>query len=388
MSKTFARLLRTGLFVFATSVSCRDATQLTAPAETKTLTTTLTISVEATGEEMPGQFVLLLDDQRLVVSPNVAVKLTIIAGPHAVAITSITSNCDVAGDARQVVTAIRGQDVPVHFSIKCVPHIKSLEDRDVVFVRDRDLFAIRSDGTGLVQITDAGPAEWYFNPSWSHDGRRLAFTKWSEGTDRVLVFSSDSVTAVSTVAFDGVMPTWSNSDDMIAYARAGAIYVTGLESPATPLSILEGTQPAWAPHEGRLAYVREVTTWDDSPTTSDIFIYDIQKGTDARLTNASPTAIFSAPAWSPDGQHLALSVSDSHACDASGCGIAIMNTDGSNLHIITPLSFSASVAWAPDARRIAFGGTGGIYVVNDDGSDLHLLAPNGFQPTWRKVPQK
>jgi Tol biopolymer transport system component len=67
-----------------------------------------------------------------------------------------------------------------------------------------------------------------------------------------------------------------------------------------------------------------------------------------------------APAWSADGQRLALIL---------GADVAVMNGDGTDLRQVTSGSRARCPAWSPDGTRLAFGTAAGtIHVVNVDGT--------------------
>lgn len=113
-------------------------------------------------------------------------------------------------------------------------------------------------------------------------------------------------------------------------------------------------------------------------------------GTDQlRLTNN--TGVDYHPVWSPDGRRIAyLSQNGSNFTFA----IKMMNADGSNQAVITPLFYNFCVwpfqddwamSWSPDGRKITFPENGDIYSVNADGTDRVNLTNNpawDSEPTW------
>jgi len=76
------------------------------------------------------------------------------------------------------------------------------------------------------------------------------------------------------------------------------------------------------------------------------------------------------PAWSPDGQYIALYSSEE---------IYVMKTDGSGRRRIAD---GGGAVWSPNSQMIAFEQSGdSIYTVNADGSGLMRIA-EGRSPAW------
>src|SRR6266545_322875 len=92
------------------------------------------------------------------------------------------------------------------------------------------------------------------------------------------------------------------------------------------------------------------------------------------------TDVAYSPSWSPDGSRLAYT--------GQG-GIGIVNSNGTDAHVITALG--SDPAWSPDGSRIVFranpnpGTAGELYLVNTDGSNELRLTTSGFdkeRPAW------
>jgi Tol biopolymer transport system component len=121
----------------------------------------------------------------------------------------------------------------------------------------------------------------------------------------------------------------------------------------------------------------------------DLFVVQVDDGEEARLTRGK---LVSGPAWSPDGQLIAMALgthgtgvptvatTDIYVLDAGG-GVPRRLTD-------TPRVFESAPAWSPDGSRIAFArwryetaydGKGAIFVMKRDGSGQRLvLSPRHF----------
>lgn len=157
-----------------------------------------------------------------------------------------------------------------------------------------DLFIANIDGSGLRQVMQPGrlAALNYraFEPDWSPDGERIAFTfiRYYNPPDD----DPYRRTHIATVPVTGGPPTF--------YSTSGYEY-----------------QPRWSPDGQRLAYVSEqpilfdadanpitVEDEDDLERYPEIWIGDASGTNKSRLTNLGEIGA-SNPRWSPDGQQLA-----------------------------------------------------------------------------------
>lgn len=95
---------------------------------------------------------------------------------------------------------------------------------------DASLYAINVDGTGLKQLTTVPGSD--FDPAWSPDGTRIAFTSLRDGTKDIflLTLETGEVTRLTTVVQpvqENLQPSWSPFGNQIAYTvrRFGAYQV-------------------------------------------------------------------------------------------------------------------------------------------------------------------
>jgi Tol biopolymer transport system component len=90
-----------------------------------------------------------------------------------------------------------------------------------------------------------------------------------------------------------------------------------------------------------------------------------------------------APAWSPDGERIAFSVSYGGAIDDE---LFVVGADGSGLVQLTHNARSDSdPAWSPDGSRLAFVRDGTIRTMDPEGTHVRRLTPEavvGFDPAW------
>jgi TolB protein len=188
-----------------------------------------------------------------------------------------------------------------------------------------DLFVVGADGRGLRRVTE-DPGSEESEPSWSPDGRRIAYTQWPH--------ADMPPPGVHIAAADG-----SKDRDL-----AGGEFMT---------------QPAWSPDGRQIAYVAS----RDGGDVTDIWVMRSDGSGKRKLTGTASGN--DDPAWSPGGDQIAFSI-------YGGPGnqdVAVVNADGSGLRRLTSsAAYEYGPAWSPDGRRIAYVRDGAIHVMRADGS--------------------
>tara|TARA_B100001123_G_scaffold148369_1_gene171814 strand:+ start:3408 stop:4736 length:1329 start_codon:yes stop_codon:yes gene_type:complete len=102
--------------------------------------------------------------------------------------------------------------------------------------------------------------------------------------------------------------------------------------------------PAWSPSGDQLAYV----SFASRTSGAMIWLQNIQTGARSKLLEEKGTA--SAPAWSPDGRRLALTLSRNGNSD-----IYVLNIAHRKLRRLTKHSaIDTEAAWSPNSRYIVF----------------------------------
>jgi hypothetical protein len=243
----------------------------------------------------------------------------------------------------------------------------------------------------------------YSQPSFSPDGRLLAFTAQRAGKDvlYVLDVARRAVRKRFSLPLDGVTgPTWSPDGARIAFSgtKGGItdLYVvdtSGTGFTALTHDILGDVQPQWSPDGRSIAFATERGPQLDLAQLHfpklQIAIYDLASGAIDVLPNQS--GLNTNPQWSPDGRAIAY-ISDRTGTAnvfmfdlATRASRQITNVVGM-VNGVT--EWSPALSWARGADRLAFSyyqnGHFEVWSVDDPaGLSTIVAAPD----TTKLVPQ-
>jgi TolB protein len=310
-------------------------------------------------------------------------------------------------------------------------------------IQRTEIYLIHPDGTGLKQLTHTG--SFAGSPSWSSDGKQIAFYKMSfedvitisdprrlRGTSQIATV--DVATGQEKILTQGQGEKWSPR--FLASSRIG--YFSG--GPDGGLEFTDGTQgargefsdPHWSPDGKKLVFFRDVgQNWPPLVEThsQDPEFRLIRAGIFAsfspsgdRLVFTNGTAAMShnglveasadgsnrwlifddqkrsvvAPAWSPTGERIAFGVGGAFQ-NILGFGvvtsnIATIKPDGTGFKLLTEGERNDNFpSWSPDGRRLVFRTvekTGkGLRILNTDTGEMKVLTEgkNDNFPFWSPI---
>ena len=197
------------------------------------------------------------------------------------------------------------------------------------------------------------------SPAWSPDGGRIAFlSNRAEGWDLYVVRSAGGEPRRLTSGATADDPAWHPDGRGIAVERRGGIELVDADGGGREQIVERGSQPAWA-GDGRLAFVRDGDVRLRSPDGEESLL----------LVDAS------RPAWSPDGERIAV---------ARLRGLALLDLDGGELRELNGQSGDDAPAWHPRGERIAFVRRGRLWEAELGGGErlmVGLPSPAGA-PAW------
>jgi TolB protein len=252
--------------------------------------------------------------------------------------------------------------------------------------RDKSLYVVDADGFHPRALTKGGLA---LSPSWSPDGRQVAFS-WM-GTRGWSLYRVSSAGGKAEVLRAGgglnIAPSFSPDGSQVAFCGSfegnSEIYLIGSAggSPRrlTKVNAIDNS-PSWAPNGQRIAFT------SDRGGSPQVYVMDADGGGVRRLVYG--LSYTDSPDWSPKGDRIAF------VCrSGGGFDIYVVDINGQDPRQVVTGGSNLSPRWAPDGRHLVFssdrGGRKSLYVVDADGTRTRPLNVPGAEaktPAWSPRP--
>lgn len=259
---------------------------------------------------------------------------------------------------------------------------------------DYAIYAMSAEGGSQVRLSSeegdpSSPSGLFFQvePSWSPDGRRLAFASKRSGSFDIYVMDADGegTRRLTSTKKDDSHPSWSPDGRQIAFARGpGDIYVMNADgSGARRIShpTVEEAEPAWSPDGKWIAYARR------TPGTPIREVWIVRPdGTESHAVTSLGASSYT-PAWSPDSSRIVFSSN----VDGEIYELYTIGVDGKGRRgVAAATEGTFEPAWSPDGTRIAFSEGGAIFTVElgagGEATRLTDTENNDSSPAWNPRP--
>jgi TolB protein len=199
------------------------------------------------------------------------------------------------------------------------------------------------EGRGDTIVTGGGMT---FSPAWSPDGKSIAFAWTRDGNSEIYTANADGtgLRRLTHHAAIDVSPSWSPTGREIAFTsdRTGAPQIYAMDTEGLNLRRISfngsyNDSPSWSPSReySELAYASRI---ERGPF--DIVIYDFQTRQTRQLTTGRGSN--ESADWSPNGLHLVFTSTRSGSSQ-----IFSMNRDGSNQRQLTRDGNNTTPQWGP-----------------------------------------
>ncbi|HYH27643.1 MAG TPA: hypothetical protein VEA19_02570 [Actinomycetota bacterium] len=168
---------------------------------------------------------------------------------------------------------------------------------------------MNADGSEPERLTRGEGAYW--DAAWSPDGGRIAVTRADWEGDRIYVMDADGSDSRQLTDIQSGSPSWSPDGRFLAFdgnpedSEADRIYRLDIETGEVHVLVeAEGTLnqcPTWSPDGRRIAFFRLTLGAAAKPITTanaELFI----TGPDGSARPLLSTSFSSCPTWAPDGR--------------------------------------------------------------------------------------
>jgi Tol biopolymer transport system component len=234
------------------------------------------------------------------------------------------------------------------------------------FAQSSTISVMNTDGSGMKELISAPGRRWHGSPSWSRDGKFIAFDANNQSPYDVRIYTMpvDSPGDVKSLGY-GARPDWSPDGSQIVFfgvepdqvgVKPG-IWVMNADGAARQW-LCAGNSPKWSPDGDKLVVARA--------NPPKLVVYDTVDSSE-REVFSGPYALISGGSWSPDGKRIAA-----YGMNGANGDLAIIDLSGekpeSRVRWRGAFAYGCP-SWHPTENRIAFyqqNAVSRLYTLNPD----------------------
>ncbi len=260
---------------------------------------------------------------------------------------------------------------------------------------ETDIWVMDSDGRNQIRLTATAVREFW--PSWSPDGRHIAYVRISEVREQdIWIMDADGSNQRDLGLCPGTANcgklSWSPNGRRVAFAQGTDLYVADLATGTRELMVsgrlqtgsppegfsgsTPGPGPTWSPNGRSLAF-----------TCGSSLCLVPADGGEPRVAIQGEGSDFRDPDWSPIGPWIAFGYSG----NSTLWNIFVQRPDGTGRRILTNSTQNGMFdpSWAPDGGALVYADWSGssrgvLWRIDVDGSGSVQLNSGGshYTPDW------
>jgi Tol biopolymer transport system component/cytochrome c5 len=229
--------------------------------------------------------------------------------------------------------------------------------------------------------------------SFSHDARKILFSKSVSGIKQVFVMNVDGTNQTqltSHATASAIHAVWSPDGTTIAFVsnQSGNFQIWAMDPDGSNQRNLTNDGiggndfPAWSPDSQKIAFQRLRNS-----AQTDVWVMNADGSGQTNLTNTTGFFFNGNPSWSPDGTQITFGSTR----DGNSEVYKMTSTGASQTRLTTHSAQDGAPAWSPDGNLIAFqstrqGGSFKVFIMAPDGSNQTQLLKQGVasysNPLW------
>jgi Tol biopolymer transport system component len=238
------------------------------------------------------------------------------------------------------------------------------------------VFTMNADGSEVKQLTHPMPQfVWHASPEWSPDGKHIVFDAWTGRAESSHIYIMNADGSELTDLGTGIIPSFSPDGRRIAFTWGGhGTTIMNIDGSGREVLTREGWGCQWSPDGRWIAYSSYNGLGGRGPE-GNITLIDVDTRETRLLLEGEQAGRYTRiqwnMGWSPDSRQI---IFKGDRRDGSEAAIVSVEGSSTEFRIVTSENVSGDFDWHADGRHILLG-KGGKLQIYDVETGLFQLLP-------------